>query len=478
MTLALVLVAAMQLFAPDNSFSEPGKSVSYPSDSLRNNNSFVTVDNIVVIGNNITKEKIILRELDIQKGQMISYNDLLEILEEDQQRVNNLRLFNTVNVEPIKLDNNRVIIVIEVSERWYIFPVPLFDIVDRNFNVWWENHDRDLKRVNYGLKLYQKNFRGRNERLKLTVQLGFTRKFGINYTIPYIDKNQRHGIIFDADYSENKSVAIRTEDHKQVFKSFDNIALSSFDGGAVYVNRGNFFNYHYFSFKYVSKWIVDDVAVLNPNYFGNGRTQQKFFEAFYRFVRDKRDVRAYPLNGHFLEAGIYKFGIGIFNDLDKTDVRVKYSKYLDLKKNWYFSNHTSGYISFPANQPYHNYYGLGYSSDFIRGYDLYLIEGSKFLLNKATIKKRIVSFDKKIKNFPLRQFRHFPLDIYLKTYFDMGYVQNFDNYEKNLRLTDTHLMGTGIGLDMHTLYDMVIRLEYSVNQEKETGFFIHMKKEF
>ncbi|MGK7391010.1 MAG: BamA/TamA family outer membrane protein [Candidatus Cyclobacteriaceae bacterium M2_1C_046] len=475
MFLVLVLVAAMQLFAPNYSYSEPGNAVAV-NDSIAS--PYVTVDNIVLLGNSITKDEIILRELDVQRGQTIYYEDLLKILKEDQQRVTNLRLFNTVKVEPVRLDDGRVLIVVEVTERWYIFPVPIFTLIDRNFNVWWENQNRDLSRVNYGLKLYQRNFRGRNERLKLTMQLGYTRRFGISYTIPYLDESQKHGLIIDADFSENKNIAYKTEGHIQEFFDSEQVLRSSFRGGAVYVHRGEFFNFHYFSLKYINTTINDTIAALNPNYFLNGQTQQQYFEAYYRFVRDRRDVQAYPLNGHYIDVGIYQFGLGVFNDLSKTDLRAKYTRYFDLNKNWYFSNHTSGYLSLQQNQPYHNYYGLGYSSDFVRGYELYLIEGPKFLLNKSTLKKRILSIDEKINNFPLRQFRHFPLDIYLKTYLDWGYVENFENYGDNIRLADSYLVGSGIGLDIHTLYDMVIRLEYSVNRDKETGFYFHFRREF
>lgn len=476
MFLALVLVAAFQIFVPNKSYSEPGVALTIVNDST--NAAVVTVDNIVVLGNTITKDKIILRELDVQRGQIISYNDLLNTLKEDQQRVTNLRLFNTVKVEPVKLDDGRVLIVVEVTERWYIFPVPIFNLVDRNFNVWWENHNHDLSRVNYGLKLYQKNFRGRNEKLNLTLQLGYTRKFGISYSIPYLDESQRHGLKIDANFSENKNIAYKTEGHVQEFIDSEDVLRTSFSGGGVYIHRGEFFNYHYFSLKYVNVSVKDTVATLNPNYFQNGKTQQQYFEAFYRFIRDRRDIRVYPLKGHYVDVGIYQFGLGIFNDVSKTDIRAKYSRYFDLNKNWYFSNYTSGYFSLPQNQPYYNYFGLGYSSDFVRGYELYLIEGPKFVLNKSTIKKRIVSIDEKINNFPLKQFRHFPLDIYLKTYLDWGYVENFENYGDNIRLSDSYLVGSGIGLDIHTLYDMVIRLEYSVNKDKETGFFFHMKREF
>lgn len=477
MVVALVLAAVMQVFSQDI-IPEPENIGYIKKDSVSNAEKYVTVDNVIVVGNQITKSSIILRELDVKKGQTIVYDELIKQLKKDQERVNNLKLFNTVEVDPIPLEDDRVLIVVEVSERWYIFPVPLFDIVDRNFNVWWEQHDHDLSRVNYGFKLYQYNFRGRNEKLKLTLQFGYTKKFGLHYSIPYLDKAQRHGLIIDGDYSENKNIAYHTEDHVQRFMDSENVLRSSIDAGVSYVYRNAYQSFHYFGAKYNNNRISDTVAALNPNYFRFGKTQQQYFEVFYDFVRDKRDVQAYPLNGYYLEAGIWQSGLGIYNDLSLTTIRAKYARYLDLKKNWYFSNYSSLYTSLPEEQPYNNYYAVGYKNDVIRGYELYLIEGPHFLLNKSTLKKRVLSINESLDFIPVKQFRHFPLDIYLKSYLDLGYVKNFEGYGENTRLSDNYLLGTGVGADIHTLYDMVIRLEYSVNKDLESGFFFHLKREF
>ena len=81
----------------------------------------------------------------------------------------------------------------------------------------------------------------------------------------------------------------------------------------------------------------------------------------------------------------------------------------------------------------------------------------------------------------LRYFRRIPFAVYLKTYFDMGYARNYDFYEvegQNTRLSNKFLYGTGVGLDIVTFYDLVLRLEYSINAERETGFFFNFKKEF
>ncbi|MBK6381936.1 MAG: hypothetical protein IPF69_00450 [Chitinophagaceae bacterium] len=50
---------------------------------------------------------------------------------------------------------------VEVKERWYLFPVPVFKPIDRNLNQWLVEQNASLDRVNYGIKLYYNNVSGK-----------------------------------------------------------------------------------------------------------------------------------------------------------------------------------------------------------------------------------------------------------------------------------------------------------------------------
>jgi hypothetical protein len=117
----------------------------------------------------------------------------------------------------------------------------------------------------------------------------------------------------------------------------------------------------------------------------------------------------------------------------------------------------------------------------VKGYEIYVVEGPKFFLNKTTLRKKILSRTWQLENMPFEQFQYLPLAIYLKGYFDWGYVENYPYYEQqqiNTRLSNRLLTGTGAGLDIVTAYDAVFRLEYTFTREKTNGFFFHIKKEF
>jgi hypothetical protein len=150
-------------------------------------------------------------------------------------------------------------------------------------------------------------------------------------------------------------------------------------------------------------------------------------------------------------------------------------------KEFYLSNNSIAYYSNPEDIPYVNFGVLGQRKQFVRGYELYVVEGPWYFLNKTTFKKLIFHRDYHWALMPARQFRHVPVSIYFKTYADMGYVRNYSYYGErglNTTLSDKLLFGTGFGLDVVGFYDIVLRFEYSFNAEGERGFFFHVKKEF
>ncbi len=444
-------------------------------------NNPLEVGRVLIIGNRVTRDRIILRELTLQPGDTTSTRTLDQIIQNDKNKIYNLRLFNTVNIRPILIDDEKVDLLVEVSERWYTFPAPIFELSDRNFNEWWQNYNHDFKRVNYGLRLYQYNFRGRNETLRLTAQFGFTRRFQLTYRIPNLDKSQKHGLVFDFDYAEPKNLAYRTFDHKLEFIEGRKTLRESYGGAVTYSFRRSFYETHSLSFEYRDSRIADTVLRSNPAFYQNESPTQRFGAVSYFFNSEHRDVVAYPLKGYQITGFVSKLGVGFGDDVDIFEANVTYATHFDLKKNFYLSNFSSAYYSTPNNQPYSLYGALGYRRQFIRGYEVYVIEGPKFVLNKTTLKKKIFERVWNFEDMPVKQFSHFPIAIYLKTYADVGYVENYPRYRQeqiNTELSDKFLAGFGGGLDVVTFYDTVFRFEYTFTKENTRGFFFHVRKEF
>ena len=438
----------------------------------------VRIDNVFIIGNDKTKPRVILREMDYKKGDEVEFSTLVENIKEVENKIFNTRLFNSVKVRMAQLSPELVDIIITVKERWYIFPVPRFKLADRNFNDWWQNQGHSLDRVEYGIWLYINNFRGRGEQLRIIAQTGFSDAFGLRYRIPAIDNQQKVGLEINFLFREQKNLAVQTIDHDRLFLDSEEVLSRDIRAAVKVIRRNSFYVRHAFDVEFRRNIVNDTVPILNPNFFLDSRGKQKYILLAYTFSDNHSDVLFYPLKGYHFLARIRKQGIGVFGDLDRTDLLANYSRYIDLDKGFFLSNFTGGYVSFPQQQPYKNIQGLGYGIYFLRGYELDLIEGQNYVLNKTTFKKRIAFGETHLGTIPFKEFRTIPYAFYLKTYLDLGYVDNLVNYEINDRLTNRFIFGGGLGIDFVSYYDLVIRFEYSWNNVGENGFFLHYKKEF
>ncbi len=450
-----------------------------PTDTVAS--KLLEVNRILIVGNKTTRDRIILRELSLQPGDTINNKLLSQVIQNDKNKIYNLRLFNTVEVSPITLSDNKVDLLVELTERWYTFPVPIFELSDRNFNEWWQTYNHDIRRTNYGIRLYKYNFRGRNETLRLTAQFGFSKRFDLVYRIPNLDRNQKQGLSFLISYGQPKNLSYFTDNHKLLFLKSDKELRTSTVFGVTYSYRKSFYETHNIGLDYRNSEIADTIASLNPNYYGNGSIKQQFESITYSFTSDHRDVFAYPLKGHHSNIYLKKIGLGLSSDVDQFEINLTHARYLDLKNGYYFSNFTSVYLSTPQSQPYSLYNAIGYRKQFLRGYEVFLIEGSRFVMNKSTFKKRIFTRGWHFANMPHEQFSYFPLSIYLKAYADVGYVENFTLYQEQLlnnTLSNKWLVGAGAGIDVVTFYDTILRFEYSFTREGTRGFFFNIKKEF
>lgn len=458
-----------------------GKDKKCPATPANNDTipaSLLEIDEIIIEGNIKTVDRLIMREISLDPGGKFTREEITAHLESDRNRLINTRLFHTVDIDLIDQPSGKADIMIKVTERWYVFPIPIFKLADRNFAEWWTNQGRDLSRVNYGLKFYHYNFRGRGERLRLIAQGGFTRRFELRYLVPYFDKQQKNGLSVRTSYNENKSIAVRSVDHRQDFARADETMRRVATAELNFSHRESFHNFHNFTLGYQGVWVSDTVVRLNRNYLSSGRSRQRGFYASYSFRRDFRNNVAYPLTGWLLRADALKNGLGVIGEVDLYRVDLSFSKYVDLGNGFYASGIVKTRLSNLSQQPYYNFIGLGYGTDLVRGYELNVIESQHFTLNKLTFKKRLFGTKVKMGIIPVEEFQTIPLAVYFKIYYDHALAGNNFEYEGNTRLTNRYLYGYGAGFDIVSYYDFVLRVEYTINSEAETGFFLNFKAEF
>lgn len=436
----------------------------------------VAIAAIEIEGNKKTKLSIILRELDIAIGDSLLILDLKPILERNQRNVQNTGLFVKSEIEIKDWDTNesQVTLLIKVHEAWYLYPYIIFELADRNFNVWWIEQQRSLKRVNYGVSIVHKNLTGQRDHIKLTLQSGYTQKYELAYNLPGVNADKTLGVFGNLFYSRRKEIAYITENNKLLFESLENDAflLTRFRvfGGLSY--RPNIYDYHTFKLQYSNNSIGNTIGdSLNPDYFLDHKKRQKHFTFYYEYTLDKRDIKPYPLNGYLFTFITQKDGFGFNEDVDDLFFAAQYELYYPLKKRLSLSFFAKMKMHFlRTKQPYTHATALGYLEDVVRGYELYVVDGLDFGLLKSTLRYEIFNKEYKLgKYMPLQQFRILPIRVYLTAYSDIGTV-NAPYYDDYGDLNNKLLWGGGVGADIVVYHDKVFRLQYSLNQLGEHGF--------
>lgn len=437
------------------------------------------VRGIVVEGNKTTKERVVLRELVLQEGDSVpSAEQLYYLLERSRQNVYNMGLFNSVRVVPTYLSASDVFITVTVSERWFYWPTPIFKYSDPNFNTWWLT--KDFRRVYYGAFLYRYNMRGRNETLYAKVQLGYAKEFALRYRFPFIDRNQRWGLAFGAGRTQQDEITTGTTGNKRDFVTLrGRETRAEWKGDLEATLRPAFDMRHSFRLGYTSANTLDSVARAYPDYFIDGAKTIRYFSVAYAFSHDQRDSRVFPLSGTQTLLRIEHHGLG---PLDKDDVELT-TYYLGLFRAWRTSERWSlggslrAKASVGPRVPYYLQQGLGYD-DYVRGYEYYVIDGEHYTLFKANALWALLTPREYVfENMRNDNFRTLFLAVYLNAFADFGYVWDSRYAERNPLANDLQ-QGYGVGVNVVTSYDQVMRVEYAVNARSERAFYLHFAQPF
>lgn len=457
-----------------------GSVFAQQSKALKMNDStFVTIKEMKVEGNKRTKDRIVFRESKLHKGDKIRLSQLHQEFTQSKQNLANTTLFNDIEIFINKWSNdNEIDIVFQVKERWYIYPLPRIILSGITVNEWKNNFNANPKRLTYGADVYHYNLRGRGDRLKATFYTGFQKKYGVEYAISSIDKNENWGASLEASYALDKGGTYNTENNQYsaILTENDNVFEDTrVSVGAIHGK--NVVNTQGVQLGYASVNVSDTLLMLNPFFFDGGIQNRKSILAAIVINHENRDLSEYATKGNF-----YNIRLNYERVLESPQNvfigRFKYNHYQPISNKMYVSGSIYAQSILDQEKSFYTRIQTARNSrNNTRGFDLYRILPEHFVGFKSEFRYSLLN--KKIKDIPIlpKAFEPVHFRVMPKVFLDAGRGFTNEFLETN-ELDNQFLASYGVGLDVVSIYNMPIIFELSKNNINETRFNIGLGKSF
>ncbi|MFO7614071.1 MAG: hypothetical protein R6W71_05460 [Bacteroidales bacterium] len=442
-----------------------------------------------ITGNKLTKEWLIIRELDFKIGDTLSArhrdkkglssalrytpadsSELSLRMRYSRDNIINTKLFLTVNLSMEQVEGNHYRLLIDVNERhyWWLFPVVKLNAP--NFNEWLR--DIDLSAVSMGLFFSHNNLFGTSHQTSLVGYVGKSYAAAWGYRIPWIGKGRKTGLTFGAAYQNLYTVEYGSLENKRqmLYESNSLQAVSVF--GVVTLRPGL---YNYGTIRFTGQWvgISDSLFNLDPNFLAKGKQDNLSASLYADYAYDTRNSKSYPLVGNYLRVYVNKVGLGLISkDVDYFFYGIDFHFYQKLGKRWYVAEMIKLENSAGENHPYYYQVNMTQKKDFLRGYDLYTLKGDQMYFFRSNVKYELVRPNvRKVKEGQEKnKFKALQYAFYLNVFADAGYCTN--EFTENNPYNNQMLYSWGMGLDFVTYYDLVLRFEYAFTSIGTNGFFI------
>jgi outer membrane protein assembly factor BamA len=441
------------------------------------NSDYLIVRSIKITGNNRTNEKIIKRELKFKENDTLKIAQLITSIESSKENLKNTSLFNGVNIHYIIVAGEFADFYITLEERWYFWPTMYFNHTERNFNTWWQ--DKDMSKIGYGAGFSIKNMRGRNEVFKLNTRFGYSTRIELAYEKIALDKARKHHLGIYYSFQIQDQLPYNTINNKPVYIKIRGTQLLYFqEMNFKYYYRPKHKIKHNAEIKYLQIEASDTIVNLNTDYL-LGQNELRFFRLKYFFEYENRDFIHYPLKGQYFSFEIAKNGLKLIEPQIYNDFYINLSliHHHPLNDRFTLSSAFFSVISENKPKPYAFTQGLGYRIN-LRGFEYYTVEGYTHILSQNQLKLNIIKpFSFQMNFIPSPKFSKAFLAVYLNLFADYGYVWTEKAWaeENHNTLSNSNLYSFGLGLDIVSYYDKVLRIDFAYNSLKEYGFFINFK---
>lgn len=397
----------------------------------------VRIETAIVVGNEKTREEVILREIPFRFPDTLDLEDLQYI----QNRITNLMLFNQVELGLLG-EPGHTILVIQVTESWYIYPVPLLFINERSWS-----------KISYGFQLTHRNFRGMNERLSLGGWLGYNPAFFLRYFNPWLGRNSKLilGFNFFGRKVGNK------------FFDFDEGHL----GGSITLGkRLSLHNLLQANFELQRITIPAEYQ----EYSVSGSGMDIVPKLSLQYINDRRDLLEYPKSGYFINWQATRSG---FNDKQPEFWRFSFDHRLYLKLNNRMSVGGRNFLLLNRGElPIYDKVFIGYGER-IRGYFNTVLTDQNLMMQ---------NYEMRINLLPIRYlswkdapympvfFQGLKYGLSMGIFMDSGVV--WDQPEQ-ITLKKFYT-GYGLGLHIHLPYISVLRIDHAWNDKGRGEWIIEI----
>ncbi|MBZ0200137.1 MAG: BamA/TamA family outer membrane protein [Ignavibacteriaceae bacterium] len=396
----------------------------------------VRIDSVTISGNEITEPDIVLRELTFKTGESVTKEDL----DYNRDRIYSLGIFTKVELL-ITREKQYNKLIIYLDESWYIYPIPFAELKDRDWN-----------KISYGVDVFIKNFRGRNESLRGRIGLGYDPSFRLEYYNPRLIVSQDifFGVNFLYVNANNKSSIAEVLHGNPFEQKFINGSISLGKRFDLYNRLALFATFNYVETPFYIKGI---------NAF-NGRID-RIPSLGLQYSYDTRDLAQFPHDGILGMASAEIKGLG-FDNVNYMIYNFDYRQYQKIYGNLGSKWRTAARITSGEDVPYYDYSFIGYSER-IRGHYQDEREGNIYYITSAELNYPIIR-DVNI-NFDFvpiipHELLRYRVALYVQAFGDAG-ATRLSGQKINIKNFSS---GYGAGLTLLILPYNIARLEVAFDE--------------
>jgi len=483
----IILLVVIYLVSVSCLFSQNKDGAIHLPDSFEH--PYINITSVEVSGNKLTKEEVIIKELDINfldsiavfKKDDLNKSGVRRFIKEDstelrlrldysRDNIINTGLFLTVDLYLKQVQGSEYQLSVDVTERhyWWIFPV--IKLNAPNFNEWLR--DIDLSQLSMGLFASHNNLFGTSHQASMAFYIGPSWAVALGYRIPWLGKSSKKKELGVVGGYNNLAVAeYASVENIRPMLYVRNSFTTTFIAAKIKVRPRL---YHHYSIALGAEYVTvsDSIFSLNPDFLAGQKKENFMMNIFIDYHYDTRNNKSYPLAGALLGGFIDKRGLGIIScDVNIFYYGIDFHFYQKISEKFYVAEMVKVVNSAGENNPYYYQLNMVGKKDFIRGYDLYTIKGDQMYYFRSNVKYELIKpSTKKVKpGEEKNKFKSLQYAFYLNVFADAGYVTN--KFTENNPLNNKMLYSWGLGIDFVTYYDMVLRFEYAFTSIGTSGFF-------